>query len=107
MTTQPFRKRFRALVAIGPSFTGCMQLPGSFAKQLFQVALGFILGSLFERNYFSFLHWCILSLFGFRCRLALPSTFNYPVAQARPFYSQLDDNRQVLGAAPSWRTIFG
>src|SRR5260221_6215057 len=37
------------------------QLPGSFREQLFQVALGFIFGSLFERNHFSFHFRCILS----------------------------------------------
>src|SRR5260370_36843389 len=37
------------------------KLPGSFAEQLFQVALGFIFGSLFERNHSTFLHGCILS----------------------------------------------
>jgi hypothetical protein len=38
-----------------------LQLPGSFAEQLFQVALGLIFGSLFERNHFSFIHRCIFS----------------------------------------------
>src|SRR6266446_6931945 len=51
---------------------------------LFQVALGFIFGSLFERNNFSFLHRCILS-FGASSEYAVlfPSlkgcAFFYPV----------------------------
>jgi hypothetical protein len=37
------------------------QLPGSFSQQLLQITLSCILGSLFERNDFSLLHWRILS----------------------------------------------
>src|SRR5258707_4541610 len=110
------------LSCIAPPFSICFQvlghfvlnrrlqqLPGSFREQLFQVALGFIFGSLFERNHFTLNHWCILS-FGASSEHAVSFCFTERMRLSLFCHPQLSviappRRRDALPRADRWLTL--